>query len=138
MNITGLRDWARQGGGGHNAEGNALYYKALVNSATLATWLNKTDQASAWAQNATVFKQTFNDAFWLEDIGMYRDNASTTLAPQDANSMAILFNLTTSAEQADSVSAGLQKNWNEYGAVAPELPDTIRRVHSLRVHHTSG
>lgn len=28
MNVTGLRDWARQGGGGHNAEGNALLYKA--------------------------------------------------------------------------------------------------------------
>lgn len=28
MNVTGLRDWARLGGGGINAEGNALLYKA--------------------------------------------------------------------------------------------------------------
>lgn len=27
MNVTGLRDWARLGGGGINAEGNALLYK---------------------------------------------------------------------------------------------------------------
>lgn len=27
MDVTGLRDWARLGGGGHNAEGNALLYK---------------------------------------------------------------------------------------------------------------
>ena len=27
MNVTGLRDWARQGGGGHNAEGNAILYR---------------------------------------------------------------------------------------------------------------
>ena len=27
IDITGLRDWARQGGGGHNAEGNALLYQ---------------------------------------------------------------------------------------------------------------
>jgi hypothetical protein len=27
MNVTGLRDWARIGGGGHNSEGNALLYK---------------------------------------------------------------------------------------------------------------
>jgi hypothetical protein len=27
MNVTGLRDWARQGGGGINAEGNAILYK---------------------------------------------------------------------------------------------------------------
>lgn len=56
---------------------------------------------------------------------MYRDNSTTTLCPQDANSMAILFNLTTSAEHADSVSAGLTQNWNNLGAIAPELPDTI-------------
>lgn len=27
IDITGLRDWARLGGGGYNAEGNAIYYK---------------------------------------------------------------------------------------------------------------
>lgn len=27
MDVTGLRDWARLGGGGHNAEGNALLYR---------------------------------------------------------------------------------------------------------------
>ena len=56
---------------------------------------------------------------------MYRDNLTTTLCPQDANSMAVIFNLTETQEQANSVSEGLQKNWNELGPVAPELPDTI-------------
>jgi hypothetical protein len=27
MNVTGLRDWARLGGGGYNSEGNALLYR---------------------------------------------------------------------------------------------------------------
>lgn len=27
MNVTALSDWARQGGGGYNAEGNAILYK---------------------------------------------------------------------------------------------------------------
>jgi len=27
MNVTGLRDWARLGGGGFNAEGNAILYR---------------------------------------------------------------------------------------------------------------
>ena len=31
MNVTGLRDWARLGGGGHNAEGNALLYRVRFN-----------------------------------------------------------------------------------------------------------
>lgn len=38
--------------------------------------------------------------------------------------MAILFNLTTSLEQANLVSEGLTKNWNNLGPVCPELPDT--------------
>ena len=39
--------------------------------------------------------------------------------------MAILFNITESQDQGDSITKGLTKNWNELGAVAPELPDTI-------------
>ena len=30
MNVTGLRDWARLGGGGINAEGNALLYQVCT------------------------------------------------------------------------------------------------------------
>ena len=97
----------------------------MTNSADLATYLNDTSLASAWAANATALKATYNDVFWVDSLGMYRDNASTTLCPQDANSMAILYNLTTSEEQAMSVSEGLEKNWVLRGAVAPELPDNI-------------
>lgn len=67
----------------------------------------------------------FNEAFWVPEFGLYRDNQTTTLCPQDANSMAVIFNLTMSANQSNAVSAGLQKNWNDLGPVAPELPDTI-------------
>lgn len=30
MNVTGLRDWARLGGGGYNSEGNALLYRVRL------------------------------------------------------------------------------------------------------------
>lgn len=66
----------------------------------------------------------FNEVFWADDLGMYRDNDTTTLCPQDANFLAVLFNLTT-PEQAGSISEGLNKNWNDLGPVSPELPDTI-------------
>ncbi|GLB45730.1 putative bacterial alpha-L-rhamnosidase 6 hairpin glycosidase domain [Lyophyllum shimeji] len=125
INITGLRDWARLGGGGYNAEGNALLYKVLTTAADLANYLNDTALASAWSNNATALKAKFNDAFWLESAGLYKDNQTTTLCPQDANSFAVLFNLTTSPAQANRISEGLQKNWNALGPVAPELPDTI-------------
>lgn len=143
INITGLRDWARLGGGGYNAEGNALLYRVgdtyhtifvisyylpfqlLVTAADLANYLNNTALSIAWSNNATALKTKFNDAFWLESAGLYRDNQTTTLCPQDANSFAVLYNLTTSATQANRISEGLQKNWNDLGPVAPELPDTI-------------
>lgn len=32
MNVTGLRDWARLGGGGYNVEGNAILYKVSISS----------------------------------------------------------------------------------------------------------
>lgn len=87
--------------------------------------MNDTIVASQYGQNANALKTVFNQVFWLESAGLYRDNSSTTLCPQDANSMSILYNLTTSAEQASRVSEGLEKNWNDLGPVAPELPDTI-------------
>lgn len=141
MNVTGLRDWARLGGGGFNAEGNAILYRVyfcldfflalrpltphffqvLQTSALLASYLNLTDLSSAWTANATALKATFNEVFWDTEQGMYRDNSSTTLCPQDANSFAVLFNVTNSTAQAATISEGLQRNWNELGAVAPEV-----------------
>lgn len=53
--------------------------------------------------------------------------------------MAILYNLTTSTEQAAQVSEGLEKNWVEIGAVAPELPDNVSPfISGLEVSLCSG
>ncbi|KAI0084355.1 Six-hairpin glycosidase, partial [Irpex rosettiformis] len=141
MNITEPEDWARLGGGGISAEGNALLYKVLTNSADLATAVKEPLLSSTWAKNATSLKSRFNEVFWSQDQGMYRDNDTTTLCPQDANSIAILYGLTTSAEQANSISEGLTKNWNSLGAIAPELPDTIAPFIGsleLQAHFESG
>lgn len=113
----------------------------LVTAADLASHVNDNTLASAWTANATALKARYNDFFWLPSAGMYRDNDTTTLCPQDANSMAVLYNLTTSQEQAASVSEGLMKNWNDLGPVAPELPDTISPFISgleLQAHFESG
>ena len=141
VNITGLRDWARKGGGGINAEGNAIFYKMLTNSADLASYLNDTDLAAAYTTNASIVKQSFNEVFWSPSEGMYVDNATTTLTPQDANSFAVLFNLTLNSSQADSVSEGLTKNWGPYGASAPELPGNISPFiggFEVQAHFVSG
>jgi hypothetical protein len=99
--------------------------QVLVTAADLATQLNQTQQATAWANNATALKGRFNEAFWDESAGLYNDNLTTTLHPQDANSLAVVFNLTDSDDKKQRVSEGLQENWNSLGPVPPELPDTI-------------
>ncbi|KAF7314962.1 Six-hairpin glycosidase [Mycena indigotica] len=141
MNVTGLRDWARQGGGGFNAEGNAILYRVLLTSAELGEAMALPDLRDAWLANATALKTAYNRAFWVPSLGMYRDNMTTTLTPQDANSLAILFNLTQTKEQAALISTGLEKNWNELGPVAPKLPDTISPFISsfeLQAHFVAG
>ncbi|EKM52842.1 glycoside hydrolase family 78 protein [Phanerochaete carnosa HHB-10118-sp] len=143
MNVTGLRDWGRLESGGHNAEGNALLYQVSCEflSTDLANTLNDSALAANWSSSAAALKTRFNEAFWLPSAGMYSDNETTTLCPQDANSMSVLYNLTTSAEQANSVSEGLTKYWNDLGAIAPELPDNISPFIGsleLQAHFQSG
>ncbi|PFH50188.1 glycoside hydrolase family 78 protein [Amanita thiersii Skay4041] len=141
MDVTGLRDWARLGGGGINAEGNALLFKVLETASELASYLNLTDLSAAYARNASSIKDKFNEVFWVESVGMYRDNATTTMCPQDANSLAVLYNLTGSTEKDKRVSTGLQANWNNLGPVPPELPDTISPFISgfeLQAHFIAG
>ncbi|PCH42961.1 glycoside hydrolase family 78 protein [Wolfiporia cocos MD-104 SS10] len=141
LNVTAPNDWGRIGQGGHNSEANAIYYKVLTNSAALASLLNDTELATSYTANASALKSVYNEAFWLEDEGMYRDNETTTLCPQDGNSLAVLFNVTESAEQASAISEGLTRNWNEYGAVSPECPDTIAPYiggFELQAHFVSG
>ncbi|KAL0569902.1 hypothetical protein V5O48_012059 [Marasmius crinis-equi] len=125
MNVTGLRDWARLGGGGINAEGNAILYRVLVTASELATVVGNTQLSQVYAKNATNLKNAFNREFWMEGVGLYRDNSTTTLAPQDANSLALLFNLTQNLTQNSRISEGLTKNWRDLGPEPPELPDTI-------------
>ena len=97
----------------------------MVSSAFLADQMDDTALALAYATNASALKSTFNNAFWDTNVGMYRDNETSTLYPQDGNSIAVAFNLTETLEQAASVSEGLTRYWNEYGSVSPELPDNI-------------
>jgi len=86
-------------------------------------------------------KTAFNEALWVPEVGLYRDNTSTTLTPQDANSFAILFNVTMNQSQAEMISEGLTRNWVDLGPVPPELPDNISPFISgfeLQAHFVAG
>lgn len=122
QNQTETNDWGRVGMGGFNSALNALDYHAIVSLAALS---NNVSQASYWTTAAENLKSCFNNALWDSGAGLYRDNTTTTLHPQDGNSLALLYNLTLKDTQDATISAGLEKNWNSIGPVTPELADTI-------------
>lgn len=121
-NQTQPNDWGRQGAGGFNSALNALDYHGLVSIASLA---NDTQQAQTWQAAAMRLKDSYNAVLWDYEAGLFRDNQTTALHPQDGNSLALAYNLTLNTTQASSMSANLLANWNTIGPVTPELPDTI-------------
>ena len=122
QNQTQPNDWGRQGSGGFNSALNTLIYHVLVSFAALA---NNATQAQAWVSSSEHLKQCFNAILWDEIAGLYRDNDTTTLHPQDGNALALMYNLTMNSSQLSAISCGLSRNWNSIGPVTPELPDTI-------------
>lgn len=126
--VTGLQeqvnknDWARGNTGGFNSALNALNYHALTSLAKLS---KSEEQSSTWNEAAGKIKKQYNALLWDESAGLYRDNPDSDLHPQDGNSLALLYDLTETAEQRAAVSEGLERNWNEFGPVTPELADTI-------------
>ncbi|KAH8822741.1 bacterial alpha-L-rhamnosidase domain-containing protein [Flagelloscypha sp. PMI_526] len=124
QNQAWTNDWARQGGGGLNSALNAISYGVLRAFSSIALSRDAT-LANKWNSTADALKASYNRILWDDSVGLYRDNATTSLAPQDGNALAVFFGLTNSTAQARKVSQGLTKNWNDIGPVTPELPDTI-------------
>ncbi|KAF4547188.1 Hypothetical protein D9617_54g000220 [Elsinoe fawcettii] len=150
MNVTGLRDWARWQTGFNNSQAQMIYYHTLRTSATLATWLEDPALAANWSARADAIAPAINQYCWSPSAGAFKDNAtSTTLIPQDANSMAILFGVvppptspaTNLSSRAESISSALTRNWTPIGAETPELPGNISPFISsfeIQAHLTIG
>ncbi|KAJ5577446.1 uncharacterized protein N7459_006410 [Penicillium hispanicum] len=125
-NVTASADWLRYGMGGHNIEANAILYYVLEDAQQLARELNKTSSLTArWGQVASGIKSAANNLLWDHEAGLYKDNETTTLYPQDGNSWAIKANLTLSDDQSKTISRSLQARWGPYGAPAPEAGKTV-------------
>jgi hypothetical protein len=144
LNQTGTRDWARWQTGFNNTEANVILYHTLTSSAKLASWMNDAvDTVDLWTQRAVALRNAINRLCFDANYGAFRDNAtSTTLHPQDANSMAVLFGVVNaSSTTAGSISTRLTDNWSPIGAVAPELPGNISPFISsfeIQAHLTVG
>ncbi|KAK9854723.1 hypothetical protein MYU51_003985 [Penicillium brevicompactum] len=126
LNVTGTRDWARWQQGYNNSEAQMILYHTLQTGSTLASWVgDSTNLSSTWTAQAADLKRAINTYCWDESYGAFKDNATeTTLHPQDANSMAIMFGV-VDEDRAASISEKLLENWTPIGAVAPELPENI-------------
>ncbi|PNS15493.1 hypothetical protein CAC42_752 [Sphaceloma murrayae] len=133
MNVTGLRDWARWQTGFNNSQAQMILYHTLRTSADLALWLDDPALSTLWQDRASALLPAINEYCWSEAAGAFKDNAtSTTLIPQDANSLAILFGVVPPSPSNSSlslrgprISDALTRNWTPIGAETPELPGNI-------------
>jgi hypothetical protein len=124
LDVTGDADWARGDQGGENIEANALLYESLTNGALLAQAEGNSTLASSWTSRAAALKTQINSSLWDASAGAYKDNPSSTLHPQDGNSLAVWYGV-ASAAQAQSIVTDLRGNWNAVGAQTPEFSDNV-------------
>ncbi|EME41614.1 glycoside hydrolase family 78 protein, partial [Dothistroma septosporum NZE10] len=126
MNVTSAADWLRSGMGGHNIEANSILYYTIYQSIMLGQALGETQSLLAsWIAIAENIKTAANKLLWDETEGLYHDNETTTLQPQDGNSWAVVANLTDSDEKVSAISSALQARWGDFGAPAPEADDAV-------------
>ncbi|RMY97814.1 hypothetical protein D0864_04629 [Hortaea werneckii] len=126
LNVTGLRDWARQATGGNSSEPNMILYRTLVTGADLASWMGDDNLSAKWTSRAETLKSNINAHLYDTECGAFADNTTTSLHPQDANSMSLLFGVVPySSSIAQSISERLTDNWTPIGPEAPELPNNI-------------
>jgi len=125
MNVTSPNDWLRFGMGGHNIEANSILFFALNQGIELAEAMNDSSVIQPWRNIADTVKVKANDLLWSDANGLYIDNETTTLSPQDGNVWAVRANLTDSPSKIASISSQLQTRWTPFGAPAPEAADAI-------------
>ncbi|KAG6827972.1 hypothetical protein H0H92_009798 [Tricholoma furcatifolium] len=117
-------DWGRDNGQGYNSAANAILYQASCFPPLCHKWSDPL-QAQSYTSNATSLKATYNSLLWDEAVGLFRDNPTSDLHPQDGNSLAVLFNVTNQQSQNAAISQGLTNFWTDMGPLSPELNDTI-------------
>ncbi|WP_433385949.1 alpha-L-rhamnosidase C-terminal domain-containing protein [Micromonospora sp. KLBMP9576] len=135
VNVTNTADWARNGQGGLNLQANALMYATLVGATRLATTQGDSTLATAYANRAAALRAAANSRLWDATAGMYRDNPTSSVHPQDGNSMAVWYGLTDTTAKNTSIVRRLAQRWNAYGATTPEWGGDVHPFPgSMEVH----
>jgi Bacterial alpha-L-rhamnosidase 6 hairpin glycosidase domain len=124
LDVTGTSDWARGDQGGENVEANALLYEVLTTGAALAQVEGNSSLAAGYTTRAASLKTQINALLWDASAGAYKDNPTSTLHPQDGNSLAVWYGV-ASPSQEQSVLSYLRSDWNSVGAQTPEFGDNV-------------
>jgi len=141
LNVTGTADWARSDQGGENIQANALLYATLLGGAGLATTEGDAALAASYTTTAAALKTAANDRLWDSTVGLYRDNPTSSLYPQDGNSLAVWYGLTDTAAKSSTISQQLATRWNNFGATTPEWGGGVHPFAGsmeLAAHFTAG
>jgi hypothetical protein len=132
LNVTGIRDWGRLNTGGYLTEANIILYNTLITGAKLATWASNSTLSAQWTTSAATLRTAINENQWSSAAGCFMNNEeSSTLYPQDANSLSLMYGIpesnstATALSKVHSIEACLEVNWTPIGPVPPELPDNI-------------
>jgi hypothetical protein len=111
-------DWLRVGMGARNIEANSILAYTLSTAIQLGYAVGDTSLVSAWEKYYSGIVSAANSLLWDEAAGLYKDNQTTTLHPQDGNVWAVISGVANSS-QAATISSALQARWGSYGAPAP-------------------
>ena len=125
VSLADADDWARAGMGGHNIAANSLLFHTLTVGAALARTQDEEATAERWDELAAGIQAAAIPLLWQPDVGLFRDNERTTLAPQDGNAWAVKSGLVTDASQIVQISEALEARWGAYGAPAPEAINVV-------------
>ncbi|MGW1623957.1 alpha-L-rhamnosidase-related protein [Streptomyces sp. NPDC002172] len=125
LNVTGTLDWARTGQGGENIAANAMLYRVLTTGASLARTEGDSTLATSYGNQAAALRTQIDSRLWDASAGAYKDNPTSTVHPQDGNALAVWYGVTSSAAQADSVTAYLRTRWGSRGSQTPEWNNNI-------------
>ena len=120
FNVDKTADWQREGQGGRNVAANALLYHVLCDGIKYAHDMADMKAANEFEEHSIKLKNAINTYLWNETLGAYKDNPTSTIYPQDGNSMAVWFNVTNENTDKIRILNNLKSNWNEIGSVSPE------------------
>lgn len=145
LNVTGVRDWARWVTGFNMSEAQMILYRTLDTGSELATWVGDTSNSTLWLTRAAALQNATLAHCFDGSYGAFADNATaagTTVHPQDANSMSILFGLVDAqSDTAQDISERLTDNWTPIGPNSPELEGNVSPFitsFEIQAHLTAG